>query len=980
MKNYFRFFKRVTLFILINCCCTLFAQTNSTQQIENRYTKAYAIADSLYNNKKTDIAEKKLHTIVNSVNDTTQANALYKSFKLLGNINFSKQKLDSSTYYLNKSLDYLKYSSESDLDKNHISGYIKNTIGLNLFNTGKTESSILTLNEAIADLHKYISQSKDEDKKFSTIKKRLACIDNLAGFYRGLGENERAINLATYSYEQKQKILPENDNGLIISRLILGHLHLIARNHNKAGQLVDKGIEHIDKIPFAKSYAYLVRASIYENVDDLKNAKRLYEMCEAVYRENFNGNYSGAFLDAIIEMSNFYTKLDMNDKAIALAKEGYDYTHSDAYQNELFSFFQTQNLSQVYFQLKDYKNALKYSNEALSFFDNRALNTLLDSIQNETRKPRSIYIKSKSEYFLNYNRSKKDIKQLLSQTEKALKVLEKKRNNIKTPFDFETLLIDNNDLINFRKRLFLDLYNKTKDENYLIDLVGLHESSLYNRIRARLNLKKVSFSDVPQEIISKEKALKEAMSTSLNSTDSSIESFNKANEDWSKFLNLLKNDYPKYYKMRYETIEEPLDKLQDNIPNLTTIVRYLFINDDLYAFVVSKGEKHIFKIDTKDITNNINLLAENQYDFSKVNDVYFQLYKQLWKPFEAKINTEKVIIIPDGELFNLSFETLTSHKTNSFKDLAANSLLTSHTISYNYSLLLLDSSKKVIEYEKYFIAFAPEFNDKMKADYSIKIEDSLTMDKAYLKLLPQPFTVNIAKEYSRLFNGNSFINENASKQIFTQNAKEHKIIHIGTHAESNNVSPELSRLIFAKNLNDSTYATDDNSLYSYEIYNQNLSSNLAILTACETGKPTYQSGEGMISLAHAFNYAGSESILTSLWKIDEQSSATIIDYFYGHLKSGLPKDEALQKAKLDYISNAEGRTLSPQYWAGLVLIGDTNPINLSPTNLWWIWSVLVLIVLLALYFFISNRAKSRSRLSKASIVHHNTTSNRDIET
>ena len=63
-----------------------------------------------------------------------------------------------------------------------------------------------------------------------------------------------------------------------------------------------------------------------------------------------------------------------------------------------------------------------------------------------------------------------------------------------------------------------------------------------------------------------------------------------------------------------------------------------------------------------------------------------------------------------------------------------------------------------------------------------------------------------------------------------------------------------------------------------------MSSNLAILTACETGKPTYQAGEGMISLAHAFNYAGSESILTSLWKIDEQSSAVIIESFYKYLK------------------------------------------------------------------------------------------------
>ncbi len=56
-------------------------------------------------------------------------------------------------------------------------------------------------------------------------------------------------------------------------------------------------------------------------------------------------------------------------------------------------------------------------------------------------------------------------------------------------------------------------------------------------------------------------------------------------------------------------------------------------------------------------------------------------------------------------------------------------------------------------------------------------------------------------------------------------------------------------------------------------YDCDLSSQLTVLTACESGKPGFKDGEGMISLAHAFNCAGSESILTGLWKIDEQTSA-----------------------------------------------------------------------------------------------------------
>jgi CHAT domain-containing protein len=211
------------------------------------------------------------------------------------------------------------------------------------------------------------------------------------------------------------------------------------------------------------------------------------------------------------------------------------------------------------------------------------------------------------------------------------------------------------------------------------------------------------------------------------------------------------------------------------------------------------------------------------------------------------------------------------------------------------------------------------------------------------------------KKFSRKFDGRSFLNEKASKQLFTKNAKEHKIIHIGTHAESNNVSPELSRLVFAKNVGDSL-DINDNYLYTYEIYDQNLSSHLAILTACDTGKPTYQPGEGMISLAHAFNYAGSESVLTSLWQIDEKSSNEILERFYGHLSEGKPKHVALRLAKLDYLAHGQGRTLHPQYWAGLVLMGDTSPVELSRPAFWLLWVVAVLTLVFVAMVFLKRKA------------------------
>jgi len=120
--------------------------------------------------------------------------------------------------------------------------------------------------------------------------------------------------------------------------------------------------------------------------------------------------------------------------------------------------------------------------------------------------------------------------------------------------------------------------------------------------------------------------------------------------------------------------------------------------------------------------------------------------------------------------------------------------------------------------------------------------------------------------------GEVFVNNGSTQSSFRENADNKKIVHIGTHAEFNNEKPELSRLIFSKNTDSSA---DNNSLILYDIYNCNINTDLTILTACESGKPGYQDGEGMIALAHAFNYAGSKSILTSLWPVDEESASFI---------------------------------------------------------------------------------------------------------
>ncbi|QAA82652.1 CHAT domain-containing protein [Aequorivita sp. H23M31] len=882
----------------------------------------------------------------------------------LGGLLWQEAKLDSAQVYFQEALEILKKTDTTDL-KNKLfrPSLIKLNMSVLLNALGRNKEAITISYEAIEDLQEFIEKTTDEFYIRQARNFIYSILDNLASYHNTLGEYKRSEEIMEYSYAQKQKMYPENDMPIIISHIILAQAKTINQDYEDATKHADLALELYKQRPDEDSYwkaaLYSVKGTIYERTGNMELARKFYEKGDQVYRNSSNGNFSQNFLDHLIMLSQFYVKIGEDQKAIATAFEAYNHIRASSFRNTLQEFYHIQNIAKVYFELKDYKNALKYSNEAINFnlmADGRKMSGL-DSILVQYRKPPAILIKINSEYNLSENKSPKILKQYLSEIDQAISILDQRKKVVTTHEDVTLLINDNEELFNLAKKLRLELYETTKDVHYIDQVISLHESAIYSRIRSRLSLREnIAFKNVPKRVLEKETHLKNSIATTIGDTERGIDAYIDASEEWENFLGSLQKDYPEYYKMRYGTVEKPIQNLQQKIPENTTIVRYFFIEDQLYAYIVSHTEKNIVLLSSSNVKNYVQQLNVEDFSVEKKSPLLFNLYNELWQPIEPYIKTRKIIIVPDRELFNLSFEMLTPKPIKNFKEFETNSLLAKYDISYNFSLLLYKDRKKIIDYSENYVGFAPGFNKKMKQNYRLGLQDSVNLDKMYLTLLPQPFSENLIKQYAKTFDGEYFMNENASKTLFVNKAKDHKIIHIGTHAESNNITPELSRLLFAKKSKDrETY--DDNSLYVYEVYNIDLSSNLAILTACETGKPTYQAGEGAISLAHAFNYAGSESILTSLWNIDEVSSSKIVGYFYDYLSDGLPKDEALKKAKFKYLSTVEGRGAAPQYWAGLVLVGDTSPLHLqNNTNpIWWWILGLGLISLIFVYFYQKRR-------------------------
>lgn len=103
-----------------------------------------------------------------------------------------------------------------------------------------------------------------------------------------------------------------------------------------------------------------------------------------------------------------------------------------------------------------------------------------------------------------------------------------------------------------------------------------------------------------------------------------------------------------------------------------------------------------------------------------------------------------------------------------------------------------------------------------------------------------------------------------------------------------------------------------------------LRADLVTLSACETGLGQELRGEGIVGLTRAFFYAGTPSVLVSLWKVDDASTAELMTDFYEHLRKTGERDKAaaLRQAQLKLIN--ANRYAHPYYWASFILQGRTD--------------------------------------------------------
>jgi CHAT domain-containing protein/tetratricopeptide (TPR) repeat protein len=303
----------------------------------------------------------------------------------------------------------------------------------------------------------------------------------------------------------------------------------------------------------------------------------------------------------------------------------------------------------------------------------------------------------------------------------------------------------------------------------------------------------------------------------------------------------------------------------------------------------------------------------------RLKEIGAALSDELLAPFEDRLKEkEHLVIIPDAELADISFESLPYGKDQKW-------LCEQFSTSYNYSLGLWNRSRAQADpYFKTLSALAPDFSGDKGTIESDNLETTIDSmmahnpdimrDGEHLSPLPQARTEVLEIESLFKKEGDkaaSIEYKNATKQRFFEMARNTDILHIASHGYSDVNDYRNSGLFF------SARKGAENFLRLNEIYELKTDANLVVLSACKTNAGDKVRGEGVLALPRGFMLAGVPNVIASLWKVHDKKTREFMVRFYDSLLAGKSYAEALQEARLTAIKDGD----LPIDWAGFVLIG-----------------------------------------------------------
>ncbi len=390
---------------------------------------------------------------------------------------------------------------------------------------------------------------------------------------------------------------------------------------------------------------------------------------------------------------------------------------------------------------------------------------------------------------------------------------------------------------------------------------------------------------------------------------------------YDSLLRVFESNFPAYHKLKYQVAVPSLAAVQASLPEGATLLEY--VTGDSGVFVMGLSAKAVFfqklPVTEEALAYTVQYWRKLMLPGKAVEDsaasIGNTLYRQVMAPIANKL-TPRILIAADGPLGLLPFEALVTQAVAPGADPSTwPFVLNTYACSYVFAASLLEemqTSGRNHAPGKSMLAVAPTFDGNKE---NVQPERGGERDQ----LMPLAYNQQEATAVANLFGGKTLMDDQASRARFLALAPDYRIIHLSSHGVIHDKDSRFSYIAFARTAANEPYG----KLFVADLYNLDLPAEMVVLSACETGVGEWKRGEGIISLARGFSYAGAQSIVTTLWGVNDYLTAELMNVFYENLKSGMPKDEALQAAKRTLVQQGWG----PYYWAAPIVVGDLKPVS-----------------------------------------------------
>jgi CHAT domain-containing protein len=357
-------------------------------------------------------------------------------------------------------------------------------------------------------------------------------------------------------------------------------------------------------------------------------------------------------------------------------------------------------------------------------------------------------------------------------------------------------------------------------------------------------------------------------------------------QEYDELLSRIRAVHPEYDSLRNMN-PLTLPEVQRLLNKDTVLVSYFVQVDKTVAFIIARDSFQALEIPTGEeaLKREVGLFLNSRSDLKAPQpETLKRLYAQLVGPLKPYLKARAVGIIPHGVLHYLPFAALNDGK-NYFGD--------EHTLFYLPSASVIPFIRK---------------NRKQGG------ENLLAMAQDRAESLPVLSYANQSAEtVARLFNTKALIGRAATESAFRSRAGGSRTLFLAAHGALHRSKPLFSRIYLEPD------GENDGILEVHEVYGLNLAkTDLVVLSGCQTQLGARGKGDDIVGLNRAFIYAGTPTVIASLWSVQDKQTGELMVSFFKHLRDGKSKAEALKEAQRE----TRAKYPHPYHWAAFVLTGD----------------------------------------------------------